>query len=135
MAYYPGNGYTGITFGTYYGTVPVSFHPGIGTCVGESLHNLVADAATLAAAVQNAYSTWKNNNGAAQMESLLGSYAAGEIGALAFIAGTIDILGVAAVGLVIAGTGLTLYSLVAIAECAYTGNAIGYVTRGRKMMA
>lgn len=125
-AFMPGNDFTGIQFGGYYSSVPVAFHPSLGACIGKTGHDLVADAATLSAAIQSAYNTWKSSNNAAQVENLLSSYAAGEIGAAAFIAGSVDLLGVGVISLVIVGTGLTLYSLVAVAECVLSNDSVGY---------
>lgn len=102
--------------------VPVSFHPSIGACIGDTAHNLAADAATLAAAVNAAWSSLQSNPNAAAVEGLIGSYAAGEIGAAAFIAGIIELLGPVAVGLLLVGTGLTIYSLVQITECVLSGD-------------
>lgn len=127
VGFMPGNDLTGITFGPYFQNVNVAFHPSLGTCIGHTAHDLTADAYTLALSLQNAYSQWQSNAGAQQMDGLLNSYAAGEIGAAAFIAGSIDILGVAAVAGIIVGTALTIYSLVSIAECVSSGNAVGYV--------
>lgn len=128
VGFSPGNDFTGVQFGGYYADAPVAFHPSLGSCVGRTAHDLVSDATTLAAAVQNAYSRWQNNPNAAQMEEILSSYAAGEIGAIAFIAGTVDFLGVVTIGLIIAGTGLTLYSLISISECMLSGNATGFAS-------
>lgn len=123
----PGNGITGITFGPYFQNVNVAFRPSLAACTAATGHQLAEDGLALAAAIQSGYNQWQSSSGAQQMNNLLGSYAAGEIGAAAFIAGSIDILGVATVAILIAATALTIASLVSIAECVASGNAVGYV--------
>jgi len=122
-----GTGMVSVSFGPYIGRVPGS---GVMPCVGQTAHQLVADATAMAAALANTYNSWSSDANAAQIEELIGAYAAGEIGALAFIAGVVSLDAVAA-AIAVAAIGLTLWSLLEISACIANGGPTSYLPNPR----
>ncbi|HVA27180.1 MAG TPA: hypothetical protein VNF68_03320 [Candidatus Baltobacteraceae bacterium] len=129
-SFMPGNGMISVTYGPYTGHVSGS---GIMACAGQTGHQLAADATALAAALQNTYNSWSSDANAAQLDELIGAYAAGEIGAAAFIAGAFALDAVAA-GIAVAAIGLAAWSLFEIAMCVSNGGPTSYLPNPSKRM-
>jgi hypothetical protein len=117
------------TYGNYRATV--SGGGSLPTCINATAHTLAADATTMATTLGSAVRSWQNDANAAQLEDLLSGYAAGEIGAAAFLAGvvSIDVLAATAAALTI---GLTLWSIIDVANCMTRGTSSGYAMGRRR---
>ncbi len=117
-----------VGFGSYSGLVSVGytggnrFLPTLGKCIAQTAADTARDALILYTAVKSAASTWESSPSAAQVSSLLGAYAAGEIGAAAFVAGIVAMLPDVIIAGLLVGTGVSLYDLVKIVGCTVSGN-------------
>lgn len=72
-------------------------------------------------ALRNAYNIWSAQPNAAKIAELLDAYAAGELGAIAFIAAVLSMLDAVVLGTILSVTGLTVFYLAKLVGCIVSG--------------